>query len=32
MYSFFSPERDKVRQEHEEIIMQLNQRLAEKAG
>ena len=26
-----SPERDRVRQEHEDIIAQLNQRMAEKA-
>ena len=28
----FSPTKEKVRLQHEEIIMQLNQRMAEKAG
>ena len=31
LWYFYSPERDKVRQEHEEVIMQLNQRMSEKA-
>ena len=31
LYLFHSPCRDKVRQEHEEIVATLNQRMAEKA-
>lgn len=31
MFFYLSPERELVREQHEEIISQLNQRMAEKA-